>query len=921
MQKARTAPALLCLCAAMAAPAWSETVLSSPTRPGSVPVMAQAQADGEWLTYRRDGTLQARSPLRGDIRQPSVAWRRFVGTVGTLARLQPAGADSTLRVPLPERRCEEDAQAVRDRPGWGLAPPAAPLAGGQRPERDWRSVYADLLPERPGLERIVFENVFEKPVRDGKWADTCVAARYWDGQWKILWETPPMPWIFIPQPIAGDFDGDGRLEIAFLPWRKLVTLDAVTGAVKDECTFQTAEAGCGRCYGFLGAYDLDGDGRLEFVVLADFSKHVDVLGYRNGRLTLLWQENIELEPWNVRRLMRVHPDPVADVDADGQLEIVVSLFNRADQGRWRVRIYEARTGRIKAEIEDERLRGLADLNGDGVPELLTEHADGRCAPEFGSVRAWRMRGERAEKIWERAQAAWQIRQRPLPMHVNSFAVRGREDVLWREVNGAVLAVLRAPAGGDDVRITVESWGDGGLQPRMSACGPGLRAEALDETGALLVSCETDPGAGAELTFGSAAAEPLLSFEKGTEPGSVLVVRPQPGEAPLLVAQGCTDRVTVLRSAAPGSAPEEQGRIRGRGKVRAWAKGVPLGVEAADLAGDGTRRLLLASAAPQGCARLRSVRPDGREDWHHDIAHIPGGPTIWLDGGITAWQTGHFTDRTARDVLVTVRRAMHHSDETLLLSGRDGRRIWHRDQRILAHVTDGVGGTPFALLDADGDGLEDAAGLWENLFHVLRGATGADLALRFTAWDEIPGGAQNHVWSGFAVGVEAGAGRIFFATERASLTGLLNLRGDLLWWDAHETSPRALPAFGDFTGRGRLEAVGIGYPDGIRCYDAETGVIRWALPFTEIEPGIETASADVDGDGRDEAVFTAGRTLWCVGSGPDGTAGAVKWRLDLPARLGPPCIADADGSGRASILVLGADAYVYHVTGDGSRDSI
>jgi outer membrane protein assembly factor BamB len=154
--------------------------------------------------------------------------------------------------------------------------------------------------------------------------------------------------------------------------------------------------------------------------------------------------------------------------------------------------------------------------------------------------------------------------------------------------------------------------------------------------------------------------------------------------------------------------------------------------------------------------------------------------------------------------------------------------------------------------------------------------------------------------------------VFFATTRASMTGLLRPDGSLVWFDAPDVSPNALPAFGDVDGDGRIEAVGVGYPDGVRCYDAATGKVKWTLAQFSPGTGAGTASADINSDGRDEVLVTIGTVLYCLGVDDAGTQGKLLWKLDLPATIGPPTIADVTGTGAASILLQGADGDVYCV---------
>jgi hypothetical protein len=80
----------------------------------------------------------------------------------------------------------------------------------------------------------------------------------------------------------------------------------------------------------------------------------------------------------------------------------------------------------------------------------------------------------------------------------------------------------------------------------------------------------------------------------------------------------------------------------------------------------------------------------------------------------------------------------------------------------------------------------------------------------------------------------------------------------------------------------------------------------ASPVTP--PLAGAASADLDGDGKDEAVFTGGTAAWCFGA--ENGQGVLKWRVDLPCTAGPPVLADADGSGALSLLIMGADGCLH-----------
>jgi hypothetical protein len=352
---------------------------------------------------------------------------------------------------------------------------------------------------------------------------------------------------------------------------------------------------------------------------------------------------------------------------------------------------------------------------------------------------------------------------------------------------------------------------------------------------------------------------------------------------------------------------ERWRLPGRAQSNSWP--LTLGAVVADLRGDGGRQVLYATRAPSGCARLAAAELSGQPCWHHDFDRFPGDPPVWNMGGTTLWQAGHFTGGKGQDVLVTLRRSMMHSDETFLLSGSDGRQLWHRQREISSR---GCGGQPFAVADYNGDGRDDAASLYPSILYILDGPSGRDLVAKDCNWPGVP--IQPVYWGQPVAGRFDDSGRagMLFATNRQAMIGLVRHDGTLAWSGAYDVAANGIPAIGDFDGDGKIEAFWIGFGDGSRCYQAATGKLLWQIPLGAGGYVDSAISGDINGDGRDEILFVLGQTLHCVGTDGAGKPGRVLWSLDLPTAVSSPVIADAAGRGSLSILLTGADGCVYCV---------
>jgi hypothetical protein len=219
---------------------------------------------------------------------------------------------------------------------------------------------------------------------------------------------------------------------------------------------------------------------------------------------------------------------------------------------------------------------------------------------------------------------------------------------------------------------------------------------------------------------------------------------------------------------------------------------------------------------------------------------------------------------------------------------------------------GVGGTPFAIADFDGDGLDDLASFYPSLFYILKGNTGGNVLLMNAVWSDVPD--KPVYWGQPIAGDFENNGKQTVMMVNG-MTGLVRPDGELVWWDK---ASQANFAIGDFDGSGKLQAVGMGFEDGIRWYDTATGTVQWRLTGKTNPAASSAVSAGIEGLNRDAALFTSGDTLFCIGVDSVTAKPTLIWQQTFPAVVGPPAIANLEPQGGASIVIVGADGYVYCV---------
>jgi len=884
-----------------------------------------------------------RSRLSGRIGKPAVHWRHFCGSRETyLAVRIEDDQRSTISLPAADLNSDQwEALAVR----WRIHGPWYDLDGdGQRvsipPDTDHK--IGAFLPDHPGLQKVEFESAFDSSGGTAAKAHSepiygRLMARE-NGQWVEAWRSRPLPILFIANVIVGDFDHDGHLEVAVTPWYDLHVLDMATGRRKYKARFKPPRAKSGRAYGWIGAFDLNQSGKDEFIILADFENHMEVLGWKGGRFCRLWCRVIEPGIRRKTTILRPGINPVQDIDGDGNLEIIISLFDATGDGQWHIVVLDGMTGRTVLDMPEQYLSGMYDVDGDGIAELFCTATSGPLVPAPSRLSILSLKGREISLLWQTGEASFQNYQiSDFPLNVNSGSGTGRETVLVGPLGskrGLTFFTRRItePAT-DQVELTVWKVGSGSSVRRVSTLtGSHLEAVATlaEEEGKLvfLVRSQVDHGGQGEIVCCGAVCQPLLSRRTDMPPATVVVGKLTPGAMPTVIAQGAGETLQAFRPGVAGRRSEVIWRTRGRVAASRPAEVLEGGVVLADLNGDGQLATIAANAlGAAGCARLVAIAPDGEELWHHDFEHFPGPLPPWNVGGLTYFFAGHFRDRRRCDVLVSLRRNTMHSDETFLLDGRTGERIWHRTKGGCGL---GCGGGWVAIFDYDGDGLDDALTFYPHVIFVMRGRTGELLVDRMAhKVFGVPSFYAKPVVADFL----GNGKRQFLYSGTAYNLGLLDADLNVIWQGRPASgTPAIMQGIGDVDGDGRLELLSPGHrrapgslAQDFHCYDASNGELKWRLPLPgscfignnrgfDDSPGTP-AVADIDGDGRDECVFAILNSLYAVGSTQDGREGQVRWTLELPGRLGTPTIADLGLPRGLQVVVACADGYVYGIGPD------
>lgn len=126
--------------------------------------------------------------------------------------------------------------------------------------------------------------------------------------------------------------------------------------------------------------------------LGTFEQYLAVMGWQNGQLVKLWDHTIERSFYFAQTIHSPIAYPVQDIDGDGMLDIVTSIYNESGDGQWHVVARDVMTGKALLYQPGRFLVGMADVNGDGAAEMFTIATSGQLTLDYGQVDVVSFRG-------------------------------------------------------------------------------------------------------------------------------------------------------------------------------------------------------------------------------------------------------------------------------------------------------------------------------------------------------------------------------------------------------------------------------------------------------------------------------------------------------------------------------------------------
>lgn len=387
-----------------------EAPVSTASHPASPTVLAPSlPPPGLWLAVHKDVQNTSRADLPGHgLSRPKEIWHwgqeSFNPT--SMRSLDVAGRPCMLA----QRGWEMRLLHADGKPAWpaSLIGPAQvlgiwPTPAGPRILARWGVSGAALIDAATGtiLWRRLFDQGFvgvaAKPHADGfrlyiapANSTSCLCLQWdspADASPHTLWERDYAPRYYAnfgPLLALADMDRDGRDELILVTKPAYVAvIDGDTGEPRFDLHYPISGApeDTGRPYGLVQLADLDGDGYLDlFIAPYRVEEYYAVIHNEAGKgLRALWSRFVEKDFPEDHRELRPTATSLADLNGDGKPELVVSLFNMTGDQRWHTLVLDPLVGDTRPlhDWPDRCFWGCYALGDDPRPRVIVSQTSQR----------------------------------------------------------------------------------------------------------------------------------------------------------------------------------------------------------------------------------------------------------------------------------------------------------------------------------------------------------------------------------------------------------------------------------------------------------------------------------------------------------------------------------------------------------------
>lgn len=742
----------------------------------------------------------------------------------------------------------------------------------------------------------------------------------------LKWETTTGLPAGANRAVFGDLDGNPTTKEMIFDsgnYGRLWVLNAATGQL---LRYRNIRLNVGTYSGGLRMVEnLDGDPQSEYLFTGNTALYNDggsiqISVYDYVTNSMQWHYEFGVGTSDVK--VDIVPESVADLDGDGTKEVAISVYNntleallvngiRVDSdrdginlpNRWVTIIYDAATGAVKGYLPDQHLEGVADLNGDGRPELVLKSspAGSIAVPKFGTVAAYAFSAGTFSPLWIGGLLNLLACSRPIKEEMDDYSVTRSACIKDFDGDGVKELIAMRDSDGDGFANSVAIVQHGGSLTHQVPLALGEEMAFVYGDGTdLVLSRNTGHVFWYKVGSGGLASHAVIRAG-GFSTDSVLFA--EKGK-PRLVSRDSTKKMFLLdtQTGNPNTAP-----------TVAWSMFGTEAQEPFSLDRDGTgnygflRRIRTATGDPG--IELRNGK--GVLIWQHVVT-----------GGITVphnFVSGDFTGDGMADIAYfseyvgnqTVVEAIDGSDGSLLFS----------------HSTTDVNGyrtaTPLTIPDFTGDGLVDLAIIHNLKVELLEGTTGNRIRFIETG---------RHGQNGFAADFD-GDGEVEIFSQPSYEMKFMNLDNTVLWEKNIANIPSYYGGSRNYSGIADIDtnpgldvALGGQYGD-LSAYSGLDGSVLWKrclylgmaidLPIDSFLtrtdcPGAKLsniASGDIDGDGLEEFVVGSPDGYLYVVNTEDGSL-AWSWLFDYA--VGNPILADVDDDGAIEVVVGVADGYLYAI---------